>query len=82
MVHKHDWVIGLLCEVERYCKSNDLNRLAAEVSQAISTAADEIDVMQPPSNVINLSEYREKAVLKDAESIVGAYGRSFEDVLN
>ena len=82
MVHKHDWMIGLLCEVELYCNTNDLNRLAAAVSHAISTAAEEIDVIQSASNVINLSDYREKKVRKDAESIVLAYGRHIEDILN
>lgn len=80
MVHKHDWVTGLLCEIERYCASNGLNRLAFDLSHAISTATEEIEVMESNSNVIYLSEYEDRKVLDVAKSILLAYTWQVEDV--
>ena len=81
MVHKHDWLTGILCEIECYCTTNKLDRLALEISRAISTAAEEIDAQDSTSKVIHLSVYRDRKIASGAETIILKYGAYIDDAL-
>lgn len=78
---KHDWVTGLLSEIELYCIANKLYGVAAAVSAATSVAAVDLNTLEIPGNVVYISEYIDKKYLSDCENIVRAYAGNIEEML-
>jgi hypothetical protein len=80
-MHKHDWVTGLLSEIEQYCIANRLDAVTRAVTQAISVATEELDRLELPENIIYISDYMDKKILDDKERIIRAFSGNLEDLL-
>lgn len=80
-MRKHDWVTGLLSEIELYCIANKLHGISAAVSAAVSVAVLDLNKMESPENIIYISEYIDMKYLNDCENIVRTFAGNIEGML-
>ena len=70
-MNKHDWLIGVLSDIENYARVNNLKRITSATSDLIDTTILEInETMQSTTNIIQLSAYRTTKVSLEVLNVV------------
>ena len=81
-VRKHDWLIGLLTELENYSLLNNLPRTKKAIFDAVEITIDEQQEVGDTGNVIFLCKYRAEVDYNGKSGAVSAFAREIEDLLS
>lgn len=80
-MRNHDWLIGLLTELESFAGLNKLPRTMKAIYDAIETTIEEQLAAEVASNVIFLCEYRSEPARPRGDHIVSAYALEIAELL-
>ncbi len=74
MVSRHDWMIGIFCELEDYAKENNLRKCVSAISSVLDVVTQEVNEAEAvASNVIRLSDFRSRVVSPQIESTIAMW---------
>lgn len=81
-MRKHDWMIGLLTELESYSEKNEMPRTMRAIYNAIEIAVDEQRNLRKSGNVLYLTDYNSVEPAAARDNVISTYAEQLLGLLN
>ena len=74
MKNRHDWLIGVMCDIEDYARVNQLTIIQKGTTKLIETTILQINSMfETASNVVDLTTYRNREISPEARKVLSTW---------